>query len=101
VRIVLSPLDPELLDILVCPETRRPVALAGDGLLARVNAAAAGGSLSNRAGEAVQAPLDAVLVRDDGEVGYPVRDDIPIMLIDESIDLTALSGADAAEATTP
>lgn len=97
----MSPLDPELLDILVCPETRRPVALADEALLARVNEAAGAGTLTNRGGDAVQPGLDALLLRDDGQVAYPVRDDIPIMLIDESIDVHALAGEAAVDAPTP
>jgi uncharacterized protein YbaR (Trm112 family) len=97
----LSPIDPELLDILVCPETHRPVALADEALLVRVNEAADDGSLVNRGGQAVPPALDGLLVRDDGRVAYPIRDDIPIMLIDESIDLSALAGAGAVDAPTP
>ncbi len=97
----LSPLDPELLDILVCPETRRPVTVADDALVERINAAAAAGSLVNRAGRAVREPVQQGLVRDDGAVVYPVRDDIPIMLIDESIEVAALPGGAADDAPTP
>ncbi len=38
-------------------------------------------------GEAVTGEVTEALIRSDGEVLYPVRDDIPIMLIDESISL--------------
>jgi uncharacterized protein YbaR (Trm112 family) len=82
-------LDPELLDILVCPESRRPVAPADADVLARVNEAAEAGTLTNRAGQPVAPHVQDLLVRDDGRVAYPVRDDIPIMLIDESIDVSA------------
>ena len=97
----MSALDPELLDILVCPETHRPVALADEELLSRVRVAAEGGSLINRGGDPVSPSLQALLVRDDGRVAYPVRDEIPIMLIDESIDLGALTGAPGADAPNP
>lgn len=93
----MSPLDTELLDILVCPETHRPVGLADETLLARVNAAAEAGTLVNRGGDPVAGRIDGLLVRDDGLQAYPVRDDIPIMLIDESIDLAGLSDLPSAD----
>lgn len=79
--------DQELLDILVCPETKQPVRLADEATLARLNAAIAGGAARNRAGEPVTQAVSSGLVREDGRILYPVRDDIPIMLIDEGIPL--------------
>jgi uncharacterized protein YbaR (Trm112 family) len=78
---------PELLDILVCPETHQPVRLADAEVLARVNAAVAAGTLRTREGEEVRKPLEAALLREDGRLLYPVRDDIPVMLLDEAIPL--------------
>lgn len=75
----------ELLDILVCPETKQPLRLADEALIARLNRAISAGSLENRAGVTVGAPLESGLLRQDGEVLYPIRDDIPIMLLDEAI----------------
>lgn len=79
--------DPQLLDILVCPETRQPVREADPELVRRLNDAIAAGSVRNRAGELVRDPVQGGLVRDDGRVLYPVREGIPIMLIDEAIGL--------------
>ena len=56
-------------------------------LLGRLNDAIRRGGVTNRGGQAVSTPIDEGLVREDGSVLYPVRDDIPIMLIDESIPL--------------
>ena len=81
------PVSPELLEILVCPETRQPVALAGADLLARLNEKIAAGSLRNRGGTKVEKPIDEGLVREDGKILYPVDDGIPVMLIEESIEL--------------
>lgn len=78
-------IDQELLDILVCPETKQPVRLADSDLVARINKSISAGGLSNRAGEAVLELIAGGLVREDGKLLYPIRDDIPIMLIDEAI----------------
>jgi uncharacterized protein YbaR (Trm112 family) len=80
-------LDPELLEILVCPETKEPVHLADPELLRELNLAIAERRITNRSGETVGEPLEAGLVREDGRVLYPVREDIPIMLIDQAIPL--------------
>ena len=78
-------LDPELLDILVCPETRAPLRMAGDDLLRALNRAVETGAVRNRRGDLLTDPVMAGLVREDGAVLYPIRDGIPIMLIDEAI----------------
>ena len=83
-------IDPELLDILRCPETHQKVRLADAELLDRVNQAVEGGRLKNRSGEAVDEVLDSGLVREDGEVLYPIRDDIPVMLVDEALPISDL-----------
>lgn len=83
--------DPELLEILVCPETKQALRLAEDTLVQRVNAAVQAGTLRNRAGEPVSERIDEGLVREDGRYLYAVRDGIPIMLIDEAIPLDTLT----------
>jgi len=80
--------DQSLLDILVCPETKQPLHAAEPAVLERLNASVRGGSVKTRGGETVTGEILEGLVREDGAVLYPVRDDIPIMLIDESIQLS-------------
>jgi len=82
--------DQELLDILVCPETKSPVKLVGADVLTKVNGAIAAGNVKNRGGEAVTDSIDGGLLREDGQFLYPIRDDIPIMLIDEAIPMSQL-----------
>ncbi|NNL66722.1 MAG: hypothetical protein HKP30_10795 [Myxococcales bacterium] len=77
----------DLLDILVCPETKKPVALADAQTLASLNEKIRDGQLRNRGGEKVEKELEEALVREDGKVLYPIDDGIPVMLIEESIEL--------------
>ena len=81
------PLDPELLEILVCPETRQPVREARADELAALNERIRQGAVRNRGGEAVSDELREALVREDGKLLFPVEDGIPVMLIEESIEL--------------
>ncbi len=73
----------ELLSILCCPETHQPVSLAPASVLDQVWAQ----KLVDRRGTPPQAPLEGGLLRADGMLLYPIRADIPIMLIDEAIPL--------------
>ena len=65
----------------------RVYGLDGEDVLSRVNAEIEAGRLRNRGGEPVKTPLREALVREDGRVLYPVDDGIPVMLIEESIEL--------------
>jgi uncharacterized protein YbaR (Trm112 family) len=86
-------IDPQLLEILVCPEDRSPVALADGALIARINEAIAAGRLNNRGGSPVTEPIDGGLVRQDGRWLYPIRDEIPVMLMEEAIALPPPQGS--------
>jgi uncharacterized protein len=80
-------LDQELLKIMCCPETHQPVSLADAPLIAKLNEHITAGQCRNRAGQVIQEKIESGLVRTDRKFLYPIRQDIPIMLIDEAIPL--------------
>jgi uncharacterized protein YbaR (Trm112 family) len=83
-------IDPFLVDILVCPETRANVSVAPPELLKQLNAAIERGVLFTKAGDRLTDKIDGALVRQDNEVAYMVRDGIPIMLVAQQIPLRQL-----------
>jgi len=80
-------IDAELLEILVCPETKQGLVLAAEDLIEKLNQTRLAGALKNRVGQTVKDEFQAGLVREDGLYLYQIQDDIPIMLIDEAIPL--------------
>ena len=77
--------DPELLRLLCCPETHQDLTLADPNLLEKLNGQIELRTLKNRAGRLVERKIDGGLVRDDRKFLYPIRQDIPVMLIEEAI----------------
>lgn len=77
--------DKELLDILCCPETKQDLTLIEGSAILKINQQIKEGKLKNRAGEVIKEPIDAGLLREDRKYIYAIREDIPIMLIDEAI----------------
>jgi uncharacterized protein YbaR (Trm112 family) len=80
-------IDAELLKILCCPETHQGLRVAEPALVGNLNQQIAVGGLKNRAGQPVKEKIDGGLVRADGKFLYAVRQDIPVMLVDEAIPL--------------
>ena len=89
-------INEELLKILVCPETKQPVHMMAEAQVSSLNRAIETGTLNNRAGNLVSETIDGALVREDQAVCYPIRDDIPIMLVDEAIPLPVPGSRDRA-----
>lgn len=81
------PIEDDLLEILCCPETRQPLTRADASVLDLLNDQIAAGNLRNRGGAPVDTPIEEALLREDGRVLYLLDDDIPIMLVDQSIEL--------------
>ncbi len=80
-------IEAELLNILCCPETHQSVRVAEPPVVVKLNQQIASGGLKNRASQPVKEKIDGGLVRADGKYLYPVRGEIPVMLVDEAIPL--------------
>jgi uncharacterized protein YbaR (Trm112 family) len=75
----------DLIKILVCPDTKQPVSRAPAEIVDALNERIRQGTLRDQGGEPVGQPIEAGLLRQDGQVLYPVIDDIPRMLIERGI----------------
>jgi uncharacterized protein YbaR (Trm112 family) len=82
-------LDPEFLQMLVCPDSKKRLREVPAGVLAGLNAAIAAGGVTNRGGAKVTAPLAGALQPEGEQVVYPIQDDIPILLSGEAIPIQA------------
>lgn len=79
--------DKDLLAILCCPETKQVVTLADAPLIQRLNDAIQNRRLQNKGKQVVTDPVEGGLLRADGKILYPIRENIPVMLIEEGIPL--------------
>ena len=75
----------DLLSILCCPETKQDIRLLEPTLVEQLNQRIEKGELKTKGGQTVKEKIDGGLLRNDEAVVYPIRDQIPIMLIEEGI----------------
>ena len=78
-------MDEKLLEIMCCPETHQRLAKAGTELVDDLNKRIQAGTLVDRVDEKVAELIDGGLIREDGKILFPIRQDIPVMLIDHGI----------------
>ena len=85
-------MDRKLLDILVCPTTRQPLAMLDAAGLEALNRAIAAGGV-RRADDSAQAePLREALVTRDRRQVFRVEDGIPVLLAEEAIATAQIDG---------
>ncbi|MGD0382838.1 MAG: Trm112 family protein [Thermoguttaceae bacterium] len=83
-------INQKLLEIIVCPVSHQPLRIAEEHLIDRLNQAISAGRVKDQAGRPVTAPIQEGLLRQDGQVLYPIRDNIPVLLADEGIPIDAV-----------
>ena len=80
-------LEEKIIKLMVCPETKQGLSLADESLSGKINDLINANSIKNRGGAAITQPVDALLLREDGQVAYVIREGIPVMLVEDSIQL--------------
>ena len=75
----------DLLAILCCPESKQDVRLLEPSLVGILNQRIEKRELKTKGGQPATEKIDGGLLRNDETVVYPIRDQIPIMLIEEGI----------------
>ena len=78
-------MDAKLLQMLRCPLDQSELALADAALVDRLNVAIAQGDARDRAGQAVDEPIQSGLVTADGKWVYPIRGGIPVLIPGQAI----------------
>ena len=85
-------MDRKLLDLLVSPDTRQPLALLDSTGLDALNAAIATGTVVRADGSAQVQPLREALVTRDRKQVFRVDDGIPVLLAEEAIATAQIDG---------
>lgn len=85
-----STVSEKTLAILRCPNDGSQLRLAEAALVSQLNAGINAGRLRNRSEKPVERIIDGGLIRNAGDLLYPIVDDIPVMLYDEAIPLAQL-----------
>jgi len=81
-------MTPDLLKILCCPETHQRLEIVADATIADINKQIVARTLHARSGKLVDQAIESGLVREDRKYLYPIRNGIPVLLIDEALPLT-------------
>jgi len=79
-------MEKKLLDIICCPLTKMPLELLDSDRLGRLNSAIQAGQIKNHVAKQLTDEFREALVTRDGRLVYPIRDGIPVLLEEESID---------------
>ena len=80
-------IEARLVEILRCPQDRSRLRAASPQVIDSINRAIDAGTAVNLAGERLEKRIDGGLIREAGDLLYPVLDEIPVMLPDEALEV--------------
>lgn len=79
------PIHQDLLDVLVCPVSKKPLTILSEQTMQELNALITQGKITTVGGQKVDTPLEEGLITEDHKTIYRIDDGIPIMLAEEGI----------------
>jgi len=85
-------MDRKLLELLVCPATHQPLQRLDSAQRERINSSIQAGALIRGDGRVETAQVLDGLVTRDGRTVYRIDDDIPVLLIDDSLQTASIDG---------
>lgn len=84
---VLEAVSPELLDILVCPKSKKKLQMADTATLDKVNKLIQSGKCREISGATVTDAATEGLLQSDTGVFYFIREDIPVLIYENAVEL--------------
>ena len=78
--------------MLRCPDSRQPLSIADESLLAALNSAISAGKVKNVGGESVAEIAQTALIREDGQFVYTIIGRIPRLTKEEGIAVSQFTG---------
>ncbi|MCB1200250.1 MAG: hypothetical protein KDK41_06365 [Leptospiraceae bacterium] len=80
-------MNPELLEILVCPKSKQKLQMADAALLAKINKRIQEKKVKNIGSEPVESEIDAGLFEPKNKVLYIIKEGIPQLIYENGIQL--------------
>ncbi|MBN8222420.1 MAG: hypothetical protein J0L53_15975 [Spirochaetes bacterium] len=80
-------MSPELLEILVCPRSKKKLTLADTATLARVNALIQAGKCREISGAEISETAREGLLQKETGVFYFIREGIPVLIYENALEL--------------
>lgn len=86
------PISEELLKILCCPLTKKPVNMLSADKLELLNSQIADGKISDKEGNILKESLTEGIITEDSQTIYRIDDNIPVMLAETGIATDQIDG---------
>ena len=83
-------MNEKILKLICCPSSKKQLKILNEEGLANLNQAISAGLIKNNQGKILKDEIEQALITEDYELAYIVRDDIPVLLENESIKMNQL-----------